>query len=429
MLLRFGVSNHLSIRDPQVLSFTASSLRDRSEGLIECTAAPNGSVVPAAVIYGANASGKTNLLDALATMRAMILRSHSRGEPGGGVSRRSFALDGNSSGAPSRFDVDFVIEGVRHHYGFEASDEAYEAEWLYAFPKSHRRTLFEREGEEYHFGRGLGGPNKTIAGLTRTNSLYVSAAAQNDHEQLSKVFAYFRSIRGVREIDISGKVASMRLAEESLDRRVLGFLGRIGTGIVDFRRKETEVPDYARLFRRDLATATNRMLKRMSDASIEIDADSDDTDVIFEFAHRGQGGEEVFFDLEMESAGTRRLLVTLGLAFRAIDEGVAFYVDELDASLHTQACEAVLKLFCSPETNPKGAQLIATTHDTNLLNSPALRRDQLWFTDKDDTGATQLYPLTDIRTRKGDNFEKGYLQGRYGAVPFDDPISALGTPR
>ena len=122
-------------------------------------------------------------------------------------------------------------------------------------------------------------------------------------------------------------------------------------------------------------------------------------------------------------------MVVLGLAFRALDEGVPLYIDELDASLHTQACEAVLRLFCSPETNPKGAQLIATTHDTNLLNSPVLRRDQLWFTDKDDTGATQLYPLTDIRTRKGDNFEKGYLQGRYGAVPFDDPISAVGTPR
>ena len=105
------------------------------------------------------------------------------------------------------------------------------------------------------------------------------------------------------------------------------------------------------------------------------------------------------------------------------------YIDELDASLHTQACEAVLKLFCSSETNPKGAQLIATTHDTNLLGSPALRRDQLWFTEKDAGGATRLYPLTDIRMRKGDNFEKGYLQGRYGAVPFDDPISALGAPR
>ena len=111
--------------------------------------------------------------------------------------------------------------------------------------------------------------------------------------------------------------------------------------------------------------------------------------------------------------------------FRALDEGTLLVIDESDASLHTQACEAVLALFSSATTNPKGAQLIATTHDTNLLRSPLLRRDQIWFTEKDAEGATHLYPLTDIRTRKGDNLEKGYLQGRYGAIPFAGPISDL----
>ena len=426
MLLRFGVSNHLSIRDQQELSFIASSFKDRRDVLIDCPAAPTGSIVPAAVIYGANASGKTNLLDALATMRAMVLRSHAQGEPGGGVPRRSFALDGDSSRVPSRFDVDFVVEGVRYHYGFEALDEAYEAEWLYAFPKSHRRTLFEREGDEYRFGRGLGGPNKTIAGLTRPNSLFVSAAAQNGHEQLSEVFAYFRTILAVRDIDVSDVAAINRMAEEGPGRRVIEFLERVGTGVIGYRRKETEITEKVTSFRRELSTAVKRFVELPSELESSLE---DWRDYTFELAHRGQDGGSVYLALASESAGTRRLLVVLGLAFRAIDEGVPLYVDELDASLHTQACEAVLKLFCSPESNPKRAQLITTTHDTNLLNSPVLRRDQLWFTDKDDGGATRLYPLTDIRTRKDDNFEKGYLQGRYGAVPFDDPISALGPPR
>ena len=147
---------------------------------------------------------------------------------------------------------------------------------------------------------------------------------------------------------------------------------------------------------------------------------------MIELAHRARDGNSVYFDLSLESAGTRRLLVVLGLAFRALDEGAPIFIDELSANLHTHASEAVLELFCSPETNPKGAQLVATTHDTNLMNSPALRRDQLWFTSKDTSGATQLNPLTDIRTRRGDNFEKGYLQGRFGAVPFDNPDSILG---
>jgi len=119
-------------------------------------------------------------------------------------------------------------------------------------------------------------------------------------------------------------------------------------------------------------------------------------------------------------AGHRRLLLGLSRLYRARDEGTPLAIDELDASLHTLAGAEVLKLFCSPETNPKGAQLIATTHDTNLMRSSSLRRDQLWFTQKDAKGATELYPLTDFKTRWGDNFELGYLQGRYGAVPFED---------
>ena len=131
----------------------------------------------------------------------------------------------------------------------------------------------------------------------------------------------------------------------------------------------------------------------------------------------------------MESAGTLRLLMVLSLVYRALDYGTPVLVDELDASLHTLASEAILQLFCSPATNPKGAQLIATTHDTNLLASRFLRRDHVWFTEKDAHGATLLFPLTEIRTRSGDNFEKGYLQGRYGAIPVTSPIRSHGTSK
>ena len=430
MLLRFGVSNHLSIRDFQELSFSASSLKDRDEGLIPCAAAPKGAVAPAAVVYGANASGKSHLVGAIAVMQWMVLSSQTQGEPGGGVPRRPFRLDAACAGEPSRFELDFVIDGVRHHYGFEASDDAFASEWLYDFPGSRRRTLFEREGDEFRFGRGLKGRNADIAGLTRPNSLYLSAAAQTGHERLSRVFGYFRSIRGVHAIAVPGMVASFRLAQEEPDSRMIDrtidFLGKIGTGVVGYRRKEAEYADETEAIRRDVLTA----IRKRGDVPAEFEAFmSGDWRTAIELAHRGRNGEPVYLDLDLESAGTRRLLIVLGFAFRALDEGTPLVVDELDASLHTQAAEAVLRLFCSPGTNPKGAQLVATTHDTNLMRAPALRRDQLWFTEKDSGGATRLYPLTDIRTRKGDDVERGYLQGRYGATPFDDPVSALGARR
>ena len=188
----------------------------------------------------------------------------------------------------------------------------------------------------------------------------------------------------------------------------------MNTGVVDYRQREVELPEEIRAVRQELAT----VLKKITDNPDDIEMDEDDKHVILELAHRGRDGEAIFLDLDLESAGTRRLLIVLGLAYRALDRGWLVCVDELDASLHTQASEAVLKLFCSRERNPKGAQIIATTHDTNLLKSSVLRRDQVWFTEKDPEGSTQLYPLTDIRTRKGDDIRRGYLQGRYGAIPF-----------
>ena len=421
MLLRFSASNHLSIRDSQELLFTASPLKDSRDGLIECAAAPHGSVLPAVVVYGANASGKSNLADAITTMRHMVLRSHTEGDPAGGVPRRAFRLDAASSRRPSRFEIDFVLDGVRHHYGFEANDREFVSEWLYAFPKSHRRSLFVRDHDDYRFGRELKGQNSVIAGLTRPNSLYVSAAAQNRHEQLSEVFGYFLSLHGFMGVGVAGPEASAWLVNEEVDSRVIDFLGEIDTGICGYRRTETELPEEIRMFQRELFD----LVRKRANASIEADAEG--KQVTIELGHRSQEGKPVYLELTLESAGTRRLLLVLSLVYRALDEGTPLVIDELDASLHTLAGSAVLKLFCSPETNPKGAQLIATIHDTNLMDSSTLRRDQLWFAAKDADGATHLYPLTDIRTRGSDNFEKGYLQGRYGAVPTTDSISALGT--
>ncbi len=424
MLLRLGVENHLSIRGLQELSFVASSLKDPEEGLIPCAAAPSGSVLPATVIYGANASGKSNLMDAVRIMKAMVLFSHTKGEPGGGVPRRPFRLDPACAGEPSRFELDFVLDSVRHHYGFEATNDAFVSEWLYAFPKSHRRMLFEREENEFHFGRNLKGRTGVIKDLTRPNSLYLSAAAQNGHEQLSRVFEYFRTIKGIIGLSIPGEVAPRRLTGKKLDSRVVEFLGKIGTGVVGYRHRERELPEEVRVIHQEIATVVQRL---KGSTGIEIPTDA--TKIAIELAHRDRNGKDVYFDLDLESAGTRRLLMVLDLVFHALDRGTPLFIDELDASLHTQAAEEVLRLFCLPETNPKGAQLVATTHDTNLMRSPVLRRDQLWFTEKDRTGATRLYPLTDIRTRKGDNIEKGYLQGRFGATPFEHPVPALGTPR
>ncbi len=421
MLLRFAVENHLSICERQELSFAASSLKDRSDGLIPCRAVDSGAVVPAAVVYGANASGKTNFVNAASTMKDMVLWSQTMGKPGGGVPRHEFLLNPDFSQEPSCFEIDFVLDGIRYHYGFAAGDKAFVSEWLYEIPKAHRRKLYERKGQTFEFGRWLKGQNHAIAGLTRSNSLFLSAAAQSGHQFLSRVYGYFQDMVFSGSVFVPGIEASSLVRGNGIDSRVIEFLKSINTGVIGYQKKEVDAPEEARAMHREL----NTVLQRFSAGAISFAPDDEEKIVKIELAHRGRGGNVVHLDLGLESAGTLRLLNMLGETFKAIDEGRPIFIDELDASLHTHASEAILRLFCSPDVNRSGAQLIATTHDTNLMKSRVLRRDQLWFAEKNNEGATKMYPLTDIRTRKGDNVELGYLQGRYGAVPWNDPIAAL----
>lgn len=412
MMLRFAVSNHCSICEEQEISLVASSLKDFEDGLIDTEALRDLRVLPAIIIYGANASGKSNLIDALSTMKTIVLDSHSKGKPGGKIPRRKFALRSECGHEPTSMEAEFVVEGIRYQYGFEFFDDKVEAEWLFSYPHGRRRSLFEREKNKFVFGRSLKGQNRVISALTRRNSLFVSAATQNDHEDLVRINNFFQDLEIERSVSLIGPQVSFAIGEHGVDERAVRFLGEIGTGVVDYRRSSVPIPD-----------EINRMRKAIEKALSEAVGDDfslgdDDTEEKIQLGHETIDGAAEYFDLDWESAGTRRLLVLMGRVFRALDEGATIIVDELDASLHTHACEAVLALFSSRSTNPLGAQMIATTHDTNLLRSSFLRRDQIWFTEKDRRGATEVFPLTDIATRRGDNIETGYLQGRFGALPF-----------
>ena len=414
MLLRFVVANHLSIRDRQELSLVASALSDAEDGLIHCAASPSGFVLPAIVIYGANASGKSNIVDAMGTMRQMVMESHEAGKPAAGVAdRQHFRLDAASAASPSHFEMDFMLGDVRHHYGFEATDKEFVSEWLLDYPTGRRRMLFERDGGEFRFGRALKGHNRILADLTRENSLFLSAAAQHGHERLTSVFSYFGKMNGVLGSTISGSLASAALADDELDQRVLDFLGEADTGVVDYRRVVKE-----------LTRSDQELMRKLSALGVRT---APERQARIQLAHRGSE-KDVYFELERESAGTRRLLLILTRLFKSLDSGSPLVVDELDLSLHTAASWALLSVFCSPSTNPSGTQLIATVHDTNLLDAPMLRRDQVWFAEKED-GATRTYPLTDIRTRKGDNLERGYLQHRYGATPRRLRTTSSASPQ
>lgn len=422
MLLRLSATNSRSIAETEEISLVATNLKGPECNLIPIPGTELA-VLPAAIIYGANASGKTNFLKAFSFLKSAILSSHTKGNPEGGVPRVPFLLDSDNAKAPTAVEADFIVDNVRFQYGFECDDDKFTIEWLYSYPEGKRRRLFERSGAVVEFGSHFRGPKKILVDLMRPNSLFISTATQNDHNELSKIVAFFRKAKFSMNVAVAKELINNTFKKDQIDDRTITFLTSIGTGITGYRQTDIEIPEHVKLMTKELAMVFR---KHVGDASFSDEDVSDRAkDVAIEFAHAGVSGESCYFGLERESSGTRRLILLLNMVFKALDEGSLVFIDELDASLHTHAAAQVVELFASPAINRNGAQLIATTHDTNLLGSSCLRRDQIWFCEKDGVGASHIFPLSDIKSRPTDNFEQGYLEGRYGAVPFSGDLVSL----
>lgn len=414
MIIRFNAENYRSIRGRQELTLVASnSLKDESDSLIRVGQSENY-LLPVAAIYGANASGKTNVLRSLSFMSSAVESSHRDWEPDKGIPRKPFALD-ESINRPSSFEAEFALDGTRYRYGFTVDSEKVLEEWLYAYPSGKQQQWFTRSEtpeRKFNFGRNLPGEkNRTIEGLTRSNSLYLSAAAQNNHEALVPIYNFFvEDIRFSFSRHRRGGETEHMCSEEGYRRTLLEYLRAADLGITGVRTEQTEVDDdMKRVF-----SAIRGLLPPTPDLEIP----SKMTNTLFQ--HAGQSESKMELLLNQESEGTVAYFALLGPVIKTIENGGVLCIDELDSSLHPLLALELVRAFMDRKRNPKSAQLIFNTHDTNLLNSNLvkLRRDQIWFTEKDSFGATHLYPLSDFRPRKNENLERGYLQGRYGAIPF-----------
>jgi AAA15 family ATPase/GTPase len=416
MLLRFGARNFRSIQDYQAISFVASKLHDTPD--VEQAVMEHGKykVLPVLLLYGANASGKTNMLSSLSFMRRFILTSHSSTSEPEGIRRTPFLLDEDGVKASSQFDCDLVINDVRYHYGFEVDDSRVLSEWLFSYPDSRKNVLFTRLGAEpIYLGPNLPDRAKArrVVGLERANSLFLSAAAQNNVEIAQTISAWFRRQLGfIRpQSDLrSLTVPSKWIDENEIREKVLSFIRHADPAIVGALIKEEKLSEPSEKFRSDMTILLRKHLgEDFKEPSL--------TQKVVQLTHKGAKGE-VAFDLEYESSGTRKLLQTLGATFRLLERGGLLLFDELEASLHPAVATQLISMFNARSINSKGAQLLVATHDTNLLDLNFFRRDQIWFAEKSAIGATHVYSLGDLSVRKGDNIKRGYLQGRFGAIPF-----------
>jgi predicted ATPase len=389
----------------------ASVLSDQPEVVRKSPGIEEG-VLPVAAIYGANASGKSNVILALRFMKDAIRNSHARWEPDKPIELQAFA---GALDSPSTFSVDFLLDGIRYQYGFSVGTSAILGaptileEWLHAYPSGKIQRWFAREpGKPISFSAKMQGDNRMIERLTRPNSLFLSAAAQNNHEALSPVYRWFsRSLSFVLgERSTVRHRASSLYHNVELRKKAATLLSVADLGIEDLTVREVAVPKAATDFAARVA-----LLYAVAGGKEPLEV---------QFLHR-IGGSAIPFDESQESKGTIAFLCLLDPVIRAIRSGGLVCVDELEDSLHPLLAMEVIRQFSDTKKNAEGAQLIFNTHDTNLLSAGILRRDQIWFTEKRRDGASQLYPLTDFKPRKQENLENGYLQGRYGAIPFLNP--------
>jgi AAA15 family ATPase/GTPase len=429
MLLRFGVSNFLSIKDYQEVSLIASSLKDSGSHLCEVEGFSE-KVLPAVAIYGANASGKSNILKALNFMVSGILNSHRTGRVEGGIRRNFFKLDQQYKAIESKFDCDFIHNNVRYHFGYVIDDNSILEEWLYAYPLGTRQVWYHRknDGSKMYFGKFLKGKNKIIESLTRPNSLFISTAAENNHEQLLELYKFFKN-KFIFSFNNFGSLAksSKYLVDENVKDKIISFIRYADTGIISAKVEQVEEPGFMAEFNKKL----NDIVFEQVDEKVKVQVEASFEREKIAFSHRGVNGEEVLLDIKSESRGTIALIKMLGPIFDCLDNGKTIIIDELDTSMHSLLSSKLVSLFSNTATNPICAQLIFSTHDTSILSSDFLRRDEIWFTEKNCEGATDVYSLADIKSRQTDNFEKGYLQGRYGGVPYlgniDDLLEGGGS--
>ena len=379
-------------------------------------------LVRVAGIYGANAAGKSNLLEALLFLKTAVRDSHREWPPEGPIPREPFLFDAETLTAASIFEIDFAIDGILYQYGFSLDSERILEEWLHAYPQKHKQIWFNRHHDAFTFSRHLRGNNKTIEQLTRRNSLFLSAAAQNNHQGLAPIHLWLTGkLEFYRNNDLSARSQQMSsnfLADEHFRSKLLNYLRLADLGIEDIGVRQ-EIPSEGKS---DLTTALLELLKLVRPGTNIQNLLPENFRIPQpELQHRTKTGRAPL-NFNRESSGTQAWFSLLFPILNALDKGSILFIDELDTSLHPKLAKEAIRFFQNPETNPKNAQLIFNTHDTtllgNLLGNPSLQRDQIWLAEKNEEGATHIYPLTDFKPRNSENVERGYLQGRYGAVPF-----------
>ena len=384
MLIQFTIENHRSIKDSAVISFAAS----KDESLEACLLHPDEkrALLPVISIYGANAAGKSNVLHALLTLKDMVAGDAAKLSKGQKLPWEPFARNDR----PTSFEVMYIYGGVRYVYGVSFDAKKIRSEYLYHWPNGREALIFSRENGKYEFRDNIQ-EQTTLSGRTPDNKLYLVSSNDWNLPQTENPYKwFFEDLCSITDLSSSSETVAEIVKSDEQKARILKELLLADLGISDVSIKtisgKKEEP---------IITTTHRMI--------------------------AEDGSTEHFELLMdqESSGTQRFFARIGGWLQAMENGSLLIVDEIEHSMHPLLTRRLIEMIQDSELNKNGAQLIFTTHDAQLLDLTFLRRDQIWFAEKNEnTCATELYSLASFSPRKGENIRKGYLQGRFGAIPF-----------
>jgi len=419
MLLEFSVSNYLSFRDKKTLCLEPTSITDFKDNCIE-----NGrySGLKSIVLYGANASGKSNLIKAMSVMKE-IIRTSTRNSSTDEINVTPFLLNAQNQNQPSFFEIVFIYESVKYRYGFEVDKKSVQYEWLFETTAKTEKELFLRtpDGIEVKsaFKEGKG-----LEERTRDNALFLPIVDQFNGQISKKIMLWLNNWNTISGLSHEQyRTITFNLFEK--DIALKEFIKRLDLGIKDLKLKKV-LFDSEKLKTNIPEDLVKQIITDLQGKTI--------VEILAEHDVLNENGEvigQIDFDLRsQESSGTNKIFDISGPIFDTIKNGGILVIDELDAKLHPLMTNSIVNLFNSKALNPKNAQLIFATHNTNLLSNGKFRRDQIYFLEKDNFNSTDLYSLIEYKegnakVRKDRSFEKDYINGKYGAIPFIGDFNEL----
>ncbi len=407
MILEITIENFLSIKDKITFSLDSSGSKKLKENLIKLD--NKNRLLKSAVIYGANASGKSNLIKSIFFIWSMVKNSHNF-NIGTKIPRSSFKLSKEYSKKPSKFEILFIHEGTKYEYGFSCDNEKFIEEYLFYWPQGRRALVFSRtKSNQYEFN--IDKKKQSLINLQMNeNVLYLSRATQLGYEKVKPVYEFIVDNMVINYGPAWQDFTINQIYQNpALKKRVIDILQKADFGgILDVR--------------------VNKEKKKVNGFELKIEKDVPSFNPIkqeekeffnVKFVHKTTKGEVVEFNIDEESEGTRKTLSMLGPIFDILENGKVAFIDEFELNLHPNITRFLVRLFNS-KTNNKNAQLIITTHDTTLLDNELFRRDQIYICSKEPNQNTLLKSFLDYDLRESTDFERAYLNGRVGGLPFID---------